>query len=36
MPARSYAWPRGHWDWYQHLAFKHGVCIGEMVFKEYE
>ena len=32
MPARSYAWPRGHWDWYQHLAFKHGVRAGEMVF----
>ena len=32
MPARSYAWPQGHWDWYQHLAFKHGVRAGEMAF----
>jgi len=32
MPARSYAWPQGHWDWYQHLAFKHGVRAGDMAF----
>src|SRR4029450_8756419 len=32
MPTRSYAWPQGHWDWYQHLAFKHGVRAGEMTF----
>ena len=32
MPARSYAWPQGHWDWYQHLAFKHGVHAGDMAF----
>ena len=32
MPTRSYAWPQGHWDWYQHLAFKHGVRVGEMTF----
>jgi enamine deaminase RidA (YjgF/YER057c/UK114 family) len=32
MPQRSYAWPQGHWDWYQHLAFKHGVRAGEMAF----
>ena len=32
MPNRSYAWPEGHWDWYQHLAFKHGVRVGEMAF----
>jgi enamine deaminase RidA (YjgF/YER057c/UK114 family) len=32
MPDRSYAWPEGHWDWYQHLAFKHGVRAGEMAF----
>jgi enamine deaminase RidA (YjgF/YER057c/UK114 family) len=32
MPTRSYAWPKGHWDWYQHLAFKHGVRAGEMAF----
>ena len=32
MTERSYAWPQGHWDWYQHLAFKHGVCVGEMAF----
>ncbi|ETW96097.1 MAG: hypothetical protein ETSY1_27935 [Candidatus Entotheonella factor] len=32
MPERSYAWPEGHWDWYQHLAFKHGVRAGEMIF----
>jgi enamine deaminase RidA (YjgF/YER057c/UK114 family) len=32
MLTRSYAWPKGHWDWYQHLAFKHGVRAGEMAF----
>jgi enamine deaminase RidA (YjgF/YER057c/UK114 family) len=32
MPRRTYAWPRGHWDWYQHLAFQHGVCAGELAF----
>ena len=32
MPTRSYAWPQGHWDWYQHLAFKHGVRAGKMAF----
>jgi enamine deaminase RidA (YjgF/YER057c/UK114 family) len=32
MPARSHAWPRGHWDWYQHLAFKHGIRAGELIF----
>ena len=32
MTDRSYAWPQGHWDWYQHLAFKHGVRVGEMAF----
>ena len=32
MPTRTYAWPQGHWDWYQHLAFKHGVCAGDMAF----
>ena len=25
MRPRAYAWPEGHWDWYRHLAFKHGV-----------
>jgi hypothetical protein len=30
MPNRTYAWPEGHWDWYQHLAFKHGVRVGDM------
>lgn len=32
MPAKSHAWPRGHWDWYQHLAFKHGIRAGELIF----
>src|SRR5262245_6228489 len=32
MPAHNYAWPQGHWNWYQHLAFKHGVRAGVMVF----
>src|SRR5262245_35243323 len=32
MPQHHYAWPAGHWDWYQHLAFKHGVRAGEMAF----
>ncbi|MDE0457824.1 MAG: RidA family protein [Chromatiales bacterium] len=25
MRPRAYSWPDGHWDWYRHLAFKHGV-----------
>ena len=29
---RSYSWPEGHWDWYQHLAFKHGVRAGRLIF----
>ena len=32
MIPRSYSWPDGHWDWYQHLAFKHGIRVGELVF----
>lgn len=32
MPSRSYSWPAGHWDWYRHLAFKHGVRCGRMIF----
>jgi enamine deaminase RidA (YjgF/YER057c/UK114 family) len=32
MPQRHYAWPEGHWDWYQHLAFKHGIRAGELAF----
>ena len=32
MPERSYSWPEGHWDWYQHLAFKHGIRTGDMAF----
>jgi enamine deaminase RidA (YjgF/YER057c/UK114 family) len=29
---RSHSWPEGHWDWYQHLAFKHGVRAGRLIF----
>ncbi len=29
---RAFCWPEGHWDWYRHLAFKHGVRCGELVF----
>ncbi len=32
MKKRSYSWPQGHWDWYRHLAFKHGVRCGRMIF----
>jgi enamine deaminase RidA (YjgF/YER057c/UK114 family) len=32
MPGRRYSWPAGHWDWYQHLAFKHGVAAGDLIF----
>jgi enamine deaminase RidA (YjgF/YER057c/UK114 family) len=32
MPERRYSWPAGHWDWYQHLAFKHGVAAGDLIF----
>ena len=31
MQPRSYSWPEGHWDWYRHLAFKHGVRTGRFV-----
>jgi len=29
---RAHCWPEGHWDWYRHLAFKHGVRCGELIF----
>ena len=29
---RHYSWPEGHWDWYQHLAFQHGIRIGSLMF----
>ena len=32
MSDRAYSWPDGHWDWYQHLAFKHGVRAGRLIF----
>jgi enamine deaminase RidA (YjgF/YER057c/UK114 family) len=32
MRSRRHAWPPGHWDWYQHLAFKHGVSDGRLIF----
>ena len=32
MNPRTYSWPEGHWDWYRHLAFKHGVRGGEFAF----
>lgn len=32
MKSRSHSWPEGHWDWYQHLAFKHGIRVGELIF----
>ena len=32
MRPRSYSWPQGHWDWYRHLAFKHGIRCGPMIF----
>ena len=31
MRPRAYSWPEGHWDWYRHLAFKHGVRSGQFV-----
>ena len=31
MQPRTYSWPEGHWDWYRHLAFKHGVRTGQFV-----
>ena len=31
MRPRAYAWPEGHWDWYRHLAFKHGVRCEQFV-----
>ena len=32
MNPRTWSWPEGHWDWYRHLAFKHGVCCGGFAF----
>ena len=32
MPERSFHWPEGHWDWINHLANKHGVRCGELIF----
>ena len=32
MNPRSYSWPEGHWDWYRHLVFKHGVRCGGFAF----
>jgi len=29
---RHYSWPEGHWDWYQHLAFQHGIRNGSLMF----
>ena len=31
MQSRTYSWPEGHWDWYRHLAFKHGIRTGRFV-----
>ena len=31
MQPRAYCWPEGHWDWYRHLAFKHGVRVGRFI-----
>ena len=31
MRPRVHAWPEGHWDWYRHLAFKHGVRCEQFV-----
>ena len=31
MRPRAYAWPEGHWDWYRHLAFKHGVRAEQFI-----
>ena len=32
MKARDHCWPEGHWDWYQHLTFKHGIRAGDLIF----
>ncbi len=32
MRQRTWSWPEGHWDWYRHLAFKHGVRCGGFAF----
>ena len=32
MRPRAHSWPEGHWDWYRHLAFKHGIRSGRMIF----
>ena len=31
MRPRAYSWPDGHWDWYRHLAFKHGVRCEQFI-----
>jgi enamine deaminase RidA (YjgF/YER057c/UK114 family) len=30
--AREHVWPEGHWDWFVHLPYKHGLKCGNMVF----
>ena len=29
---RTYSWPEDHWDWYQHLAFQHGIANDALMF----
>ncbi|MDA0702065.1 MAG: RidA family protein [Proteobacteria bacterium] len=29
---REYSWPEGHWDWFVHLPYRHGLKCGNMVF----
>ena len=31
MRPRAYSWPDGHWDWYRHLAFQHGVRCEQFI-----
>lgn len=32
MLKREHHWPEGHWDWLIHLAFKHGIRCGDMIY----
>ena len=29
---REHVWPEGHWDWFVHLPYKHGLKCSNMVF----
>ncbi|MBM3541705.1 MAG: RidA family protein [Alphaproteobacteria bacterium] len=30
--ARTYVWPKGHWDWHFKVVHKHGLRVGDLCF----